>query len=76
MAHLHVMENNGTSTCDGEQMRQIVLQSIHNCRSYGPDKFRWTDAVMPANTPNCHDQYVSLSASGLDNNDLQNYTKT
>ena len=23
---------------------QINLKSIHNCRSYGPDKFGWTDA--------------------------------
>ena len=23
--------------------QMVHLKSIHNCRSYGPDKFRWTD---------------------------------
>ena len=36
--------SNGTSTCDGEQLCQIILKFIHNCRSYGPDKFGRTDA--------------------------------
>ena len=36
--------SNGTSTCDGEQYRVKLhtLKSIHNCRSYGLDKFRCT----------------------------------
>ena len=34
---------NGTSTHDGEQLCQIILKSINNCRSYGLDKFRWTE---------------------------------
>ena len=38
MAHLHVMENN----C------QIILKSIHNCSSYGPDKFAQTDGQTHA----------------------------
>ena len=28
---------NGTSTLDGEQLCQIILKSILNIRSYGPD---------------------------------------
>ena len=35
---------NGTCTRDGEQLCQIILKSIHNCRSYGPDKFGRMDA--------------------------------
>ena len=33
MAHLH---------CDGEQLCQVILKSIHNSRSYCPDKFERT----------------------------------
>ena len=36
----------GTSTSDGEQLGQIILKSIHNCRSYVPDKLRCTHAPM------------------------------
>ena len=41
MAHLHMVENN----C------QIILKSIHNCRSYGPGKFGQMDAPTHAHTP-------------------------
>ena len=59
--------SNSTSALDGEQLCQIILKSIQNCRSYGPDKFGRTDIHM--HTPNCHcDNYVSLTASGLDKN--------
>ena len=34
VAHLHVVE----------ELCQNILKSIHNCRSYGPDKFGQTDA--------------------------------
>ena len=37
--------SNGTSTCHGERSRQIV-KSIHNCRSYGLDKFGRTDRCI------------------------------
>ena len=30
--------SNGTSTHGGEQLCKFVLKSIHNRRSYGPDK--------------------------------------
>ena len=56
--------SNGTSTCDGEQLCHNILKSIHNCRSYGLDKFGWTDTLMQAHTPNCHcDNYVLLTTS-------------
>ena len=29
---------NGTSTCQGEQLCQIILKSMQKCRSNGPDK--------------------------------------
>ena len=32
------MISNGTSTLQQEQMCQIILKSMHKCRSYGPDK--------------------------------------
>ena len=32
------------STCDGKQLCQIILKSIHNCRSYGLDKLWRTHA--------------------------------
>ena len=35
--------SNGSSTCDGELLCHINLKSIHNCRSYSPDKFAWID---------------------------------
>ena len=35
--------SNGTSTHDGEQLCQIILKSIHTCRTYSLDKFGWTD---------------------------------
>ena len=38
--------SNGTSAHDGEQLCQIILKSINNCRSYGQDKFRQTHALM------------------------------
>ena len=63
--------SNDTSTCDGEQMYQVILKYIHKCRSYGPDKFGRTDgrthALTHAHTRNCHcDNYVRLTASRLD----------
>ena len=39
--------SNGTSRRDGEQLCQIILQSIHNCGSYGPGRFGRTDGRMP-----------------------------
>ena len=61
------------SVRDKEQLSQIILKSIHNCRSYGLDKFGRMDTCAHAHTPtqaytlNCHcDNYVSLTASGLD----------
>ena len=32
----------GTSSPQGEQLCQIILKYMHKCRSYGPDKVRWT----------------------------------
>ena len=58
----------GTSTRDGEQLCHVILKSIHNCGSYGQDKFGWTVESMHARTPNCHCDNVSLTASGLDKN--------
>ena len=31
-------DSNGTSTPQGQQLCQIILKSMHKCRSYGPDK--------------------------------------
>ena len=73
---------NGTSTHDGEQLCKIILKSIHSCRSYGPDNLGWTDihthwstdALTHTLTSNCHchcDNYVSLTASRLDNKSYQ-----
>ena len=50
---------------------QIILKSIHNCRSYGPDTFRWMDGQMHAqthaHTTICsYNNYVSFTASGLE----------
>ena len=60
--------SNGTSSRDGEQLCQIILKSIHNCRSYGLRDFERTDGRMHTHTPNCYcDNYVSLTASGFDN---------
>ena len=39
LGHTLTNVSNGTSTHDGEQSCQIILKSIHNCRSYGLDKF-------------------------------------
>ena len=50
---------NGTSTCDGGHLCQIILKPIHSCRSYGPDNFWWTDT---SKCNNC----VSLNTCGLD----------
>ena len=36
--------SNNIFTSQGEQPCQIILKLIHKCRSYGPDKSRWTDA--------------------------------
>ena len=67
---------NGTSTHDREQLFQIILKSIHNCRSYGPDKFRLADALEHAHTPNCYcNNYISLTASGLNNSKVKNDTE-
>ena len=61
--------SNGTSTCDGKQFCQITLKSIQNCRSDGPDKFEQMQAWIHKHTPNCpYDNFVSLTASGLNNN--------
>ena len=30
--------SNGTTTPQGEHLYEIILQSMHKCRSYGPDK--------------------------------------
>ena len=73
--------SNGTNLhCDGEQLRQIILKSIHNCRRYGQDKFIQMDTHrhgrMQAHTPNyCCNNYVSLTASGLDKNDRKESMK-
>ena len=48
--------SNGTSTCDGEQLSQIILKSICNCRSYGPDKFGQTDT----STDTCTDTHMHI----------------
>ena len=49
---------NGTSTYDGEQLCQIILKSIHNCRSYSLDNFGWTHACKQAHA-NTH-MYTEL----------------
>ena len=47
---------NGTSTHDGEELCQIILKSIHNCRR--------KDGPTHAHTPNCpSDNYVTLKAT-------------
>ena len=58
-----------TSTPDGEHLCQIILKSIHNCRSYGPDKFGRTDGCMRKHTHtsnfSCYN-FVLLTARRLD----------
>ena len=62
MAHLHVMENYSL-------LCQIILKSIHSCRSYGLDKFGSTHKQMHAHTWNCCcNKYASLITSGPDKN--------
>ena len=41
-----VNASNSKSTHDGEQLCQINLQSIYNCRSYGPEKFGRMEGCM------------------------------
>ena len=56
MAHLNVMENNS----------HIISKPIHNCKSYGRDKFRCMHRRTHAYTPNFNcDNNVSLTASGV-----------
>ena len=57
---------NGTSTGDGEQLYSIILKSVHNCRSYGADKFGCAHPPPPQTV--IVDNYVSLTASGCDKN--------
>ena len=50
----------------GQQLYQVVLESMHYCTSYGPDKFgrthRRTDARTHAHTPNQNcNNYVSVT---------------
>ena len=50
----------------GQQLCQVVFESMHYCTSYGPDKFgrthRRTDARTHAHTPNQNcNNYVSLT---------------
>ena len=64
--------SNGTSIGDGHLLCQI-MESIHNCRSYGPNKFRLTDTQtntqMHSHTQSCCcNNYVSLTSSGLHKN--------
>ena len=42
--------SNGTSTCDGAHLCQIILKYIHNCKSYGQKKIRRMDARTNACT--------------------------
>ena len=64
--------SNVTPLLQGQQLCLIILKSIHNCRSYGPDKSilmhqACTQARTNAGTytiKNCN-SYVSLNASSL-----------
>ena len=38
LPHTWINVSNGTATSQGEQLCQIILKSMHNCRSYGWDK--------------------------------------
>ena len=69
--------SNGTSPHQGEQSYQIILKSMHKCRSYCPDKsgrtHARTNARTHAHTPyQSSGDYVSLTASGLDKNRQKN----
>ena len=45
----------------GQQVCQIILKSMHECGSYGPDKSGWMHALMQAHTPNKNcSSFVSL----------------
>ena len=58
--------SNGTSTPQGQQLCLIILNSVHKCRSYDPDKSGQTDGRMYAPTytkQNCN-RNVSLYHKG------------
>ena len=62
--------SNGTSTLQGKQLCQFILKSMHKCTSYGLDKSRWMP-TQHTHTPNWScSNYVSLTASGLEQKEL------